>query len=427
MKTIAEVRDHEAQEIQRSKNYDPAADPIVRASGLGGSDMGTILGLDQFKSPLQLWAEKRGTWPAEYAEDVGSKLPVRIGKLVEDDICEMFAEDQGIKLNRFRQTPRHKSIDWAMAHPDRRVVGKYKGKRAIVEAKYTSRVKDWGTPGTDEIPEYYLPQVHQEMWLTDAEVCLVPVWLMDFRIVPAFFIVERDEEWFDILEKLGGRFWDCVQTGTEPKIDYHDGPTQDALSKIYKEQFKPGDVVQLDDATQTITDAIEVHKEDIKRSKAAVDACVARLTKVMGTAQLGKLPNGKWWQRKKVETSGYTVKPNKYTQQKVIKSLAPQLDAYARSVIRDAEPLAVEVPEFSDLPQVKIDGSNPQLAITDEATTLLQVIDLRLTDTPKLKPDEHGLNQFEQNFKGPGETKHLSADDHGLNQFEQNLKGPGKT
>lgn len=327
--TPQQVADHEATQIEKNKDYDPAADAVVRSSGLGGSDMAVVLGISEYKSPLQLYHEKRGTWPEEFNEDLSLKEPVRIGKHVEDDICLMFAEDHDLKIRRYRKTPRHPVYQWAMAHPDRQVVGKFKGKKAVMEAKLTVLRHHWGDPGTDEIAEYFLPQVHQEIWLTDAELCIVPVWFVGGfgGIQREVFFVERDEEWFDILQQKGDAFWRCVLTGEEPVYRFDDAVTQTAIRKVYREQFTEDSFVNLGQAGQTITDVRHMLNERAKQYKDGVDAHTAMLDELMGDAQFGMLPDGRWWRRKLIEKDAYEVEASSYVDMRIIKKLPKGVQA----------------------------------------------------------------------------------------------------
>lgn len=49
----------------------------LRTKGLGGSDIGTALGFNSFKSPYQLWAEKTGLIEPE---DISDKVAIQIGR-----------------------------------------------------------------------------------------------------------------------------------------------------------------------------------------------------------------------------------------------------------------------------------------------------------------------------------------------------------
>lgn len=317
-----DIAAYEAAQLVNNPNYDPAADPVIRRTGLGGSDMAVVLNLSPFKSALELWGELTGQILPD--PNIGKKKVVRQGKLVEDPICQMFAEDMGFTLQRYHRTPRHNDLVWPMAHPDRRVVGKVDGKKAVVEAKLTNMSDAWGEPGTDQIAAYYLPQVHQEMWLTNSEICYVPVWFTDgYRegIRVEYYVVERDGDWIDILTKAGNKFWQNVQDQTEPDIDYNDSSTQRAITKIYTQGYDAESFIQFSDADLQLTNVMTMFKDRVKMAQGGVDAVQAEIEHRMGNAQFARLPDGRWWKRSNVERKGFTVEPTSYVKQALVKSL----------------------------------------------------------------------------------------------------------
>lgn len=69
----------------------------IRTSGIGGSDAGTIMGSNPWKSPYQLWLEKTGQVEAE---DISNKGPVYWGTKLEPLIAKKFTEETGKKVER---------------------------------------------------------------------------------------------------------------------------------------------------------------------------------------------------------------------------------------------------------------------------------------------------------------------------------------
>lgn len=64
-----------------------------RKKGIGGSDVGTILGLNKWKSPYQLWLEKTGQ---VVLEESGSE-PAYWGNVLEEVVAKEFQERTGKK------------------------------------------------------------------------------------------------------------------------------------------------------------------------------------------------------------------------------------------------------------------------------------------------------------------------------------------
>ena len=62
-----------------------------RRKGIGGSDVGALLGLNKYKSPYTLWAEKSGLL---HTDEVDNES-MRIGRDLEDYVAKRFMEETG--------------------------------------------------------------------------------------------------------------------------------------------------------------------------------------------------------------------------------------------------------------------------------------------------------------------------------------------
>jgi putative phage-type endonuclease len=132
------------------RGLDPTID---RTKQIHASDVSSILGLNPYSSPLQVWLEKTG----RSAPRLESKY-ARLGKHLEGAVADMYAEETGLTLLDPRVTLLRRSVPIA-ATPDRYA---YAGDCAdvdrIVEIKtaWTRKTASaWGEPGTDQVPEHY--------------------------------------------------------------------------------------------------------------------------------------------------------------------------------------------------------------------------------------------------------------------------------
>lgn len=113
-----------------------------RRDRISATDLGVILGLNPYRSEATLAREKLGEIPSQ-----PSSLIMRIGTALEDTIAAEYSERTGDRLQRFRSLVQHPTIPWAIASPDRRVIGR----RKVVELKWTnSRRYDNGLPDDTE-------------------------------------------------------------------------------------------------------------------------------------------------------------------------------------------------------------------------------------------------------------------------------------
>lgn len=174
-----------------------------RRTGIGSSDVATIVGLNPHpeSSPLDVQLSKLGH------ETFAGNNATRWGTKCEDDVAELYEEDNGLKL-----TPgvlvRHPSNPIFLATPDR-----YKPSGEIVEIKVTdSRNADrWGFAGTDQVPQEYLVQTQWQHYVVSAargtplgpvEIAVV-IGMGDFRV----YRIEPHAELQGVLADRAAAWW----------------------------------------------------------------------------------------------------------------------------------------------------------------------------------------------------------------------------
>lgn len=132
-------------------------DPTVdRTKRLHASDVGAILGLNPYSSPLQVWLDKMGLAPPRTESRYA-----RLGNRLESAVAEMYAEETGLALIDPKVTLYHPTAPLA-GTPDRYAFdGDSADVSRIVEIKtaWTHRsASAWGEPGTDDVPLHYRSQ-----------------------------------------------------------------------------------------------------------------------------------------------------------------------------------------------------------------------------------------------------------------------------
>lgn len=185
----------------------------LRSNGLGGSDIGTMLGLNSFKSKYQLWLEKTGQIKPE---DISDKIAIQIGNELEDLVARMFEQETGLKIQRDNKTHYHKDYPFLLANIDRKIVGK----KVLLECKTTSAfsAKQWDE---DEIPASYLMQVQHYLNVLDYDYAYIAVIIGNHDFV--YKKVERDDELIEMYTNMAKKFWlENVEKKIEPEIDYTD-------------------------------------------------------------------------------------------------------------------------------------------------------------------------------------------------------------
>lgn len=184
----------------------------MRRTGLGASEIAAAVGESPFQTPFDLWHLKVLGASQEETQ------AMRLGSVIEDGICKLYALETGLKLRKSR-TRRHQTEGWLLATPDREAYEDGHLRR-LVEAKSVGprTAHHWGD-GPEDIPAYYRCQVAVQMAVTGAEeVDVAALFLQprDFRI----YRIKRRRDIEDALLEGGRRFWfDHVIAGVPPPID----------------------------------------------------------------------------------------------------------------------------------------------------------------------------------------------------------------
>lgn len=234
----------------------------ARKHGIGASETGTVMGLNKYKSPYQLWMVKTGKLPED---DLSSIPQVHWGSVLEEPIAQQYAERMGVKVRRVSETLFHKDHLFMLCHIDRKIEGQSK----LLECKFAMFHSDeWGPDGSDIVPLTYILQVQHQLAVTGYEeadlAVLIGGW--DFRI----YHFKRDE---DLIKKIIAdlhKFWSYVQTNTPPPLrDKHD---VEMMFPSPIEQYKEADTEilskfqkrnELTAALQTIESEIDSIKDDM--------------------------------------------------------------------------------------------------------------------------------------------------------------------
>lgn len=205
----------------------------VRRGGIGSSDAATAVGLNPYKSQLELWLEKTGRQPAS-VDQPGMDDPRYWGTLLEPYVAVAYQQRTGCKVRKLNAVLQHPTLAFMLANIDREVVGDPDVQ--ILECKtageFGSRL--W----KDGVPEYVQLQVQHQLAVTGKHAADVAVLLcgQDLQI----HRIVRDEDIIARLVVLEARFWECVKTGTPPAADGSESAAR-ALRHLY-----PGNDTNLD-------------------------------------------------------------------------------------------------------------------------------------------------------------------------------------
>ncbi len=143
--------------------------------GLGSSDAAAIVGLTERPTAADVWLRFIN---GRIHED---NIYTRAGRAMEPVILQEYAERSKKILTIEDVIFIHPQYDFLVARPDALAESAY------VEAKLTTHGEDYGTEGTDAVPDYVFCQVQHGMEVTGKDYAEIPViiwtrWAMEFRI-----------------------------------------------------------------------------------------------------------------------------------------------------------------------------------------------------------------------------------------------------
>lgn len=246
-----------------------------RMTGIGGSDSGTILGVNKWKSKTQLFFEKTNP---EMVQEISNDA-IHFGNVLEDVVAEEFAARTGKKVRRDNRMLRHPEHHFMMANLDRVVVGE----KALLECKTTSQynAEQWED---DNVPAQYLCQIQHYMAVTGFEKAYIAVLIGGQSFI--WKEIERDDELIQIIIDAEKDFWENnVQANVIPEIDGSEA-TSDFINHMY--QDIDNEEIELGSEANTLMKAIESIKEDIKEKQQLQKKYENQLKDALGHNTAGK-------------------------------------------------------------------------------------------------------------------------------------------
>ena len=167
-----------------------------RQCGIGGSDVGAIMGVNSYKSAYEVYLDKiseiEKVEPESEAAYWGTKL--------EEIVATEFHIRTGKKVRRDNKHLVHKDYPFMVANIDRRIVGE----NSILECKTANSfmTKEWEA---DEVPASYLLQCQHYLAVTGANKCYIAVLIGGQKFI--FKEIERDEELINLIIDAEKTFW----------------------------------------------------------------------------------------------------------------------------------------------------------------------------------------------------------------------------
>lgn len=196
-----------------------------RTSYIGGSDASCIVGMNPYKTNIELWEEKTGR---RVAPNISNEPYVKYGHDAEEYLRELFAidypqyqvlyEENNMWLND-KYPFAHASLDGWLVDED--------GRKGVLEIKTTNILQStqkekW----KDRIPDNYYLQVLHYLMVTEFEFAILKAQLKyehnngDVFLTTKHYKIERAEVEEDIkyLESAERRFYEYIINDRQPNL-----------------------------------------------------------------------------------------------------------------------------------------------------------------------------------------------------------------
>jgi putative phage-type endonuclease len=174
-----------------------------RKKGIGGSEIAAVIGIDEYRTPLDIYLDKTGQ-----KEDEPDNKFFRAGRNLEPVVVKYFEEETGIKTiyekDKIYIHPKHKEV---RGTPDRLF-----GHDGVLECKVTTRKIN----GEDDVPKSYFCQLQYYLGLTGRTKGYLAFFKNTWEFIPIYY--EADPELFSMLVDEAVKFWNNhVLSGIPPE------------------------------------------------------------------------------------------------------------------------------------------------------------------------------------------------------------------
>lgn len=198
---------------------------LARKNRIGGSDASCIVGMNPYKTNIELWEEKTGR---RVAPDISNESYVKYGHDAEEYLRKLFAidhpqyqvlyEENNMWLND-KYPFAHASLDSWLIDED--------GRKGVLEIKTTNILQSMQKEKwKDRIPDNYFIQVLHYLMVTEFEFAILKAQLKyehnngDVFLTTKHYKIERAEVEEDIkyLEDAERRFYEYIINDRQPNL-----------------------------------------------------------------------------------------------------------------------------------------------------------------------------------------------------------------
>lgn len=195
-----------------------------QAQGIGGSEAGTVLGVNKYQNNVDLWELKTGR---REPPDLSENAAVQFGKYAEPLLRELFKQDYPEYIVNYHEFWIYvndqypfifATLDGELTAPD--------GSRGILEIKTTTiQNKSQWDEWDGRIPDSYYAQILHQMAATGWDFVILKAYIRyhvdgEVRVSIRHYRINRSDVQADIgyLIQQEAEFWEKVQADEQPAL-----------------------------------------------------------------------------------------------------------------------------------------------------------------------------------------------------------------
>lgn len=209
----------------RRLTFDSKEEWLKHRTRIGGSDASCILGLNPWKTNIELWLEKTGQ---AIVDDISDKEFVKYGVAAEPLLRELFALDfPEYEVEYFGDNMiLNDDFPFGAASLDGELTEKETGRKGILEIKTTNILQSMQKEKwKNKLPDNYYVQCLHYLLITGYSFVILKAQLKsefngDVYLQTKHYKIERADVQEDIefLESSEKKFWEQVQKGVRPAL-----------------------------------------------------------------------------------------------------------------------------------------------------------------------------------------------------------------
>ena len=249
-----------------------------RQSGIGGSDIASVCGINTWKSPLALWHEKTEKIKDDEEENLPAELGIFLEPFMKGKFEKWIEKEEGVKV-AVASVPyilQHKTneialanVDGAFPHPNKLA--------CLTEYKTTSEYfhKQWQD---ENLPDNYYLQVQWYLYVTGLEYCYLSFLIGNRKF--DVLVIERNEEVIEEIVEKADHFWKTYvvpRVAPAPDGSFSSG---EALNKMYPKEDEgkiidvtgDGDIEHNFVKVDFVNEQIKGLKEELEVNEQAIKA-----------------------------------------------------------------------------------------------------------------------------------------------------------